>query len=112
MDLAERAAEQVSLWEKLIFRTLIQQALIIEQMLEPSYFQDDITTYPLEWDQAINYDWQELEADPDAIETVYWDDRVGYWITTKYVSHVSTENRPDSMVNFEKILGNLTSLWN
>ena len=109
MALATRVAEQVELWEVLIKQNLLRQTLIIEQMLDPTYFQSNLEYYPLIWDDVQQMTFAEVQEQyPDAIE---FDEQYNTDITRYFITYVSTEERTDGMKNFEKLVSNQYYLW-
>ena len=57
MSTAARAAEQVEIWQHVMYRSLEQHSLMIEQMLDPTYFDQDLSNYPLNWDSVNAMNW-------------------------------------------------------
>lgn len=56
------------MWKKLVFRSLLKQTLVIEQMLEPDQFGYDLNNYPLTWDHAEPITFEEVqEKYPEAV---------------------------------------------
>lgn len=107
MALASRAAEQVEVWQLMVFRSLLQQTLVIEQMLEPTYFENNFDNFPITWDNATPVTFADVKAtDPSSISK---DDLLDF--TTNYVTYKSTDIRSANLTNFEKIVTNLLSLW-
>ena len=52
----------------MVFRTLTEQNFIIEQMLDPTLFQNQ-SNFPIAWDNAMPVTWAEIEEnDPESIE--------------------------------------------
>lgn len=60
MALAGRTAEQVDVWKELVFRSLLKQTLVIEQMLEPTLFENNLDNYPLVWDHVETITFEEV----------------------------------------------------
>ena len=52
MQLAANVGEQVTVWQDMVFRNLLKQNLLIEQMLDPTYFSDSLKNYPITWSQV------------------------------------------------------------
>ena len=80
-------------------------------MLEPTYFENNLQNFPITWDDVETPTWDDLKANPEAMDTVFYDKRLGYNVTTSYLTHISTEIHTDMMDNYERILANLVALW-
>ena len=60
MQIAANVAEQVNQFEEELNRYLLQEVLIIEQMLDPTLYSNDIENYPLDWSSAEALTFKEI----------------------------------------------------
>ena len=72
--LAGRTAQQVEVWESTVFRSLIQFNLMIEQMMEPTYFGGDINNFPLTWDNVQAMTTNDCINDYNCFTSVYFNE--------------------------------------
>ena len=87
MQLAGNVAQQVETWQTMVFRTLTEQNLIIEQMLDPYLFGNDISNFPVSWSDAQPVTWTDIEEqDPDSIEK--YGNKKSQLISKKYLTYL------------------------
>ena len=60
MQIAANVAEQVNQFEEDLNRYMLQEVLIIEQMLDPTLYSNNITNYPLDWSSADALTFKEI----------------------------------------------------
>ena len=70
----------------MIFRSLIQQNLVIEEMLEPEMFGNDLNNFPLTWDSVKVFSWEECLQNNDCEDTVVFNEYSGIFLTPEHVT--------------------------
>lgn len=111
MAAANRAAEQVEVWQEMVYRTMLQQSVVIEQMLEPSDFQNDQDNYPLSHEHVIAMNWNEIRADPIRSKTVFDDPYLGWFVSLEHSSWLDTVTRSAATEKFRQIVENQVHFW-
>ena len=57
-----------------MFEDLEKQTIIIDEMINPTFFENDLSNFPITWDQVKTWTYDEvIELDPDSIMSVYDD---------------------------------------
>jgi len=80
-------------------------------MLEPTFFENDISNHPLQWDGVNAMNWNEVRADEESSKTVYYDENIGWEVSKDYVTHVNSETETAGTKDFQKIVANLVYYW-
>ena len=50
--LSVNVASQVEQWQKIVFEDLEKQTIIVNEMINPTYFENDLSNFPIDWDQV------------------------------------------------------------
>ena len=51
------------MWQQMVFRTILQQTQVVEQMLEPDQFEDDLENFPIAFEKIKAMNFNEIRAD-------------------------------------------------
>ena len=90
----------------MIFRTLATNTLIIEEMLQPTLFENNLENYPLTWENV-----QPMTFSNVLPEDVVLDSRTNNDIVLKHITFVQSENGSSVVTNFLKIMTSMIDTW-
>ena len=111
--LANNVANQVQLWQDIVFEDIDKLTLIIDEMINPTYFEKDLSNFPLQWDDVKTWTVQEiLEDDPDSVIFNYDEEyQTETGLSLQHVIYVSSAQKSENIINFEKIITQQNYLW-